>query len=143
LLSTAPFADETRFDARLEDFNDIISLLREFITLKERHKAWLICNLSVRLSFSFDLGIISPLWPVSSRCRDPFIRREAINLLYLVRRREGVWSSVVTAMVIEKIMLIEERNLQDTREARDIPSAARIRLLDVQYDPGIVAKLEG
>jgi hypothetical protein len=142
LLATAPFAGETLFDDRLEDFKDIISLSREFIALEERHKASLICNLSVSLSFSFDLGIISPLWLVGGRCRDPFVRREAINLLYLIRRREGVWSSLVAAMVLEKIMLLEECGLQGIREARDIPSAARIRLLGVHYQPGRAAGLD-
>jgi len=35
LLPTFQFADETLFDAHLEDFKDIILLSREFITLED------------------------------------------------------------------------------------------------------------
>ena len=140
LLPTLPFANETLFDAHLDDFKDITSLAKEFMDLEERYRASLIYNLSIRLSFSFDLGIISPLFLVGSGCRDPLVRREAINLLYLLRRREGVWSSVVAAMVIEKTMMKEEGGLRDIKTAADVPSQARVRLLNVHYEPGRAAK---
>ena len=136
IVSTLSTEKEDVFDDHLEEFRKIVSLTRTFIELDEEQKKSQGCNLSGRTSFSFDLGVIPPLWVVSSRCRDPGVRREALRLLFLARRREGVWSSVLLAMCVQKLIHIEESGIAEVRVAKDIHLGNRIRVLMIRYEPG-------
>ncbi|RAL12944.1 Zn(II)2Cys6 transcription factor domain-containing protein [Aspergillus homomorphus CBS 101889] len=60
-------------------------------------------------SFSLDLGIIGPLYDVATLCRDPVIRREAVNVLRSASRQEGVFNSYVCAVVADKVISLEEK----------------------------------
>jgi Fungal specific transcription factor domain/Fungal Zn(2)-Cys(6) binuclear cluster domain len=62
----------------------------------------------IKPSFSLSLGIIPPLYVVSTRCRDPVIRRRAIHLLSICNRREGIWDSWLSSRVARHILEIEE-----------------------------------
>ena len=84
--------------------------------------------------FSLDVNIVSPLYIIAHRCRDPVIRRRAISLLYSAPRQEGLWHSVVTAHVCEKIMLVEEAGLGEVKTCEDIPQANRIAEVDVKFN---------
>ena len=85
-------------------------------------------------SFSIDMNIISPLYSVAHRCRDPLIRRKAISLLYAAQRQEGIWNSVVTARVAERLMEIEEAGLGEIKSCEDVPRWARITSVHVDFD---------
>ncbi|GAB1198126.1 hypothetical protein APSETT444_007434 [Aspergillus pseudonomiae] len=65
-------------------------------------------QLSQKRAFSFDLGIVSPLYIVGVRCRDIQIRRRAIWLLETCKRREILWDSTITAMTARRVMEFEE-----------------------------------
>jgi hypothetical protein len=58
--------------------------------------------------FSFDLGVIAPLYYTALRCRDQAVRRKAIALL---RRsaslREGIWSSAMAANMAQRFVDVE------------------------------------
>ncbi|GAB1314165.1 Aspercryptin biosynthesis cluster-specific transcription regulator atnN [Madurella fahalii] len=62
----------------------------------------------IKPSFSADLGIVPPLYVVATKCRDPRIRRQAIQLLRSSARREGMWDSELTARIGMWIAEIEE-----------------------------------
>jgi Fungal specific transcription factor domain len=62
----------------------------------------------IKPTFSLSLGIIPPLYIVSSRCRDPVIRRRAIHLLSICNRREGIWDALLGAHVARRILETEE-----------------------------------
>lgn len=66
----------------------------------------------IKPSFSADLGIVPPLYVVATKCRNPMIRRQAIQLLRSSSRREGMWDSELVARIGMWIMDIEEE--QDT-----------------------------
>ena len=85
-------------------------------------------------TFSLDMNIVSPLFSIAHRCRDPIIRRRIIALLYSAPRQEGLWNSILTARVAEKIMTIEEAGLGEVRSSADIPDKNRITEVDVQFD---------
>ncbi|KAF2813711.1 uncharacterized protein BDZ99DRAFT_567463 [Mytilinidion resinicola] len=57
---------------------------------------------------SFELSPIVPLFLCATRCRDPILRRRAMELLLISRRREGVWDSVGAAGVGAEVCKIEE-----------------------------------
>lgn len=85
-------------------------------------------------SFSLDMHIIAPLYCVAHRCRDPVIRRKAISLLYATPRQEGIWNSILTARVAQRLMEIEEAGLGRIQSCSDVPEWARITGVNVQFD---------
>ena len=84
--------------------------------------------------FSMDQNIVFPLFNIAWRCRDPIIRRRAIALLYSSPRQEGLWHSIITARVAEKIMMMEEAGLGEVTCSADVPDENRITEIDVRFD---------
>ncbi|KAI9149197.1 mercuric reductase [Paramyrothecium foliicola] len=62
----------------------------------------------IKPSFAADMGIVPPLFLVATKCRDPVLRRQAIQLLRSSARREGMWDSSMIAKIAEWIMILEE-----------------------------------
>ena len=75
-----PSTTEMVFDQSNDDFTYIITRYRDLLE-----------NSQIQSSavFADGLGLIPPLYLVASRCRDPFLRREAIALLRVMHRHEG------------------------------------------------------
>jgi hypothetical protein len=65
----------------------------------------------IKPSFSADLGIVPPLYVVATKCREPHIRRQAIQLLRSSARREGMWDSELTARIGMWIAEVEEEDV--------------------------------
>ncbi|KAK4690572.1 hypothetical protein P7C71_g6246, partial [Lecanoromycetidae sp. Uapishka_2] len=84
--------------------------------------------------FSLDMNIVAPLYVVAHRCRHPVIRRKAIALLYAAPRQEGIWDSILTARVAEKLIHIEEEGLGNITCPADVPDWARISEVSVKFD---------
>ncbi|TKA27600.1 hypothetical protein B0A50_04432 [Salinomyces thailandicus] len=59
-------------------------------------------------TLSFSLGIVDPLYEVCAKCRDPFLRRKALNLLARHPRQECMWSSWSAWKVGKFILRLEE-----------------------------------
>jgi hypothetical protein len=78
----------------------------------------------------FDSGIIGPLYVVAVLCRNPKIRRKALNLLETNPRREGVWDSILGAKAAIVIMNIEEEGM----EGDYIPEHSRLRGIKLTSD---------
>jgi hypothetical protein len=76
--------------------------------------------------FTLDVGIVGPLYDTARICRDPLIRRKAINLLRQYPCREGLWDSLLAARAAERQMEIEESAVPEVRSAGDIPGWARV-----------------
>ncbi|KAI4213141.1 MAG: hypothetical protein LQ351_004295 [Letrouitia transgressa] len=88
----------------------------------------------IRPTFCLDTSIIGPLFTVAHKCRDPSLRRKAVELLFSTPRQEGVWDSVITARVAERIVAIEEAGLGEVKCAADVPGWARINYIEVHID---------
>lgn len=132
LLATLPFKDEMLFDAYVDDFREIVSLCSDFAELEKTPKS----QSASHVSFSFDLSIIMPLYLTATRCREPKIRRAARDLLLTMQRREGLWQSGVTGLVVQQVIKIEESGLSTVASCQDILPQYRIRLMQMHYDPG-------
>ena len=108
--------------------------------------------LSQATSFSFSPGVVSPLYVIMTRCRDPTIRREALLLLRTCKRREGLWDSALAATLGQKIINIEEGractlhndiadpstklgNGRAVTSAGQIPNHARVRMVKPTFLP--------
>jgi hypothetical protein len=72
---------EMIYDEHLEDFKYVLLEFRDLLENSQIQSSAL---------FENDLGLIPPLYLVASRCRDPLLRREAISLLRLMHRHEGL-----------------------------------------------------
>ncbi|KAI7975052.1 hypothetical protein EIK77_001912 [Talaromyces pinophilus] len=98
----APTFSWDKFNAQ---FAEIVSLAASIVSNQDTGSA---TATSVRPLFSLDNGIIAPLYEVATLCRDPVIRRKAVQILRSAPRQEGVFNSHLSAMVAEKIIEIEE-----------------------------------
>jgi len=92
-----------------------------------------------RPTYSMSLGVIAPLFATAVRCRNPIIRRQALQILLMCNRKEGLWDSIISAKVAERVICIEETHLFEERQDRcvgRIPEHARIRQLEASFfDP--------
>jgi hypothetical protein len=64
-----------------------------------------------RPRFSFEVGILPLLCIVGSKCREPALRRQAIELLRKCPVQEGLWEPFGTSRICEWMMEIEEMGL--------------------------------
>jgi hypothetical protein len=136
LACTVPFQDEMLFDKYSADFEHILDECERYVVLSEEQGLEEVGPHPFQLKFSVDLRILPPLWMTASRCREPRLRRRAIHLLLKARRREAEWSSVFNAYLLERIMAIEEDERDGINRAQDVASHARIRVVQIHYDPG-------
>ena len=121
ILKVGFFGPETRWDSEVEKFREITRLAATLIDAPiEPEKQ------SRFASFGFDIGIILPLLLTGHHCRDPFIRREAVRMLYSSNRQEGVFNSIGAAAIAEAILHAEERGLDNVQCAADVPETQRI-----------------
>jgi len=66
---------------------------------------------SSKASFTTAFRTICSLNLVAQKCRDPAIRREAIRLMLLNPRREGLWDSIIAAKVCLWQLKLEEEDM--------------------------------
>jgi len=76
--------------------------------------------------FTMDLGIVGCLYDTARVCRDPLLRRKAIQLLRQSPCREGLWDSHLAASTATRQMELEEACVIEVKHAQDVPGWARI-----------------
>lgn len=136
-LASACLGPETDNDAHVATFAKTIDLAEEMI--QQRHQ-----SVSSTPSYSFELGTILPLFLVGWKCRDPQLRRKALQLLYKCPAREALYSADIHARALRMVIQVEEDNtcafrIQTQNDCvRWPPEHCRIRGVTVQYetDPG-------
>lgn len=80
--------------------------------------------------FTFDLQTVWPLDIVAKKCRESFVRREAIRLLACKPRREGIWDSLLAAKISLWVVEIEEEGQVNGF----IPEESRVRQIGTKLD---------
>lgn len=141
ILFLMMFSDrELQFDNFVPQFKAIVNLALEVVGDEERRAAAARCPdprycvhrspqpdifggyeynaCHIKPSFCADLGIVPPLYVVATKCRDPKIRRQAIQLLRSSSRREGMWDSELTARIGMWVSAIEEEDGDGEQSAR-------------------------
>ena len=126
-LGRTYFDDQTLWDQFLPLFNQIVSLAAEILDFGSKSRRY--------PTFSLDMGVVGPLYEVASRCRDPVIRRKAISLMKSRCMQEGVWNSILTAKVAERLVEIEEDGLDEVKSCHDVPDWARLSFVAPVFDP--------
>jgi hypothetical protein len=140
-LSVKHTDTEETWDQFEQEFNTIVTLAEALVETSY------ITNTSCQgiPSFSFHLGILSPLFLTCIRCRDPTIRRRAFHILSSSRRCEGIWNSHLAAKVAGQAIGVEEKDVwqsaprSETRHSHNLSSAniradARVKSVLVEYD---------
>ena len=85
-------------------------------------------------SFSMESGINLHLYTVACRCRDPIIRRRALQVLRSANRCEGFWRTEMVYYVASKIIKLEEEGL-DVQTCEDVPEEARLQNVVIVLKP--------
>jgi hypothetical protein len=92
-------------------------------------------------SFSSGLGYVMPLHMIAARCRNPRIRRRALQLLQNSARREGLWDGVLTGKFVTTTVDREERLASMYAAQEAVPSDTRVREVKVEFLSERKAKL--
>ncbi|RWQ94965.1 hypothetical protein C8Q69DRAFT_498780 [Paecilomyces variotii] len=122
-LKTCLSPDEMVFDNHISDFEEIISIATTFINDETTNHQKKESNDSCGI-FCGEMGIISPLYYTALKCREPILRRKAINLISSYHRREGMWDGILYAKVAEFVMVMEEeKQLSLPVEMRGLPAS--------------------
>jgi hypothetical protein len=69
--------------------------------------------------YSFDLGVIGPLFYTAVKCRDPTVRSKALSLLRHpnIPHREGMYNAEMSAVISQRVTVMEETFLRDSIHA--------------------------
>ncbi|KAL7928248.1 hypothetical protein V8C35DRAFT_318612 [Trichoderma chlorosporum] len=106
--------DEMIFDSHNLDFG---TLLRQAVELWDMMRnAYLAFKklsgyVMPAICFTADMGFIPPLYYTVVKCRQPNLRRMAIEMLISAPHREGAWSGPLVARMAQYIMGIEEGHM--------------------------------
>jgi hypothetical protein len=136
LLVTGLSKEEIINDRYTQQFRQIVSVCRRLFEMerdwdRRNRTTWL-----TTLKAQFGLGVVMSLYIVATRCREPFIRRDAIASLREWPSKNGIWDSLHAAQVAEWIMGIEEEMACGDN---NIPEEARVRMSSLK----VTTKREG
>ena len=95
---------ETAFDSHMDKFTSVITLSESLLIKGTVGDAL--------PHFTFEMGLIPPLYFTAINCRHPLLRRKAVALLRQGSRREGLWDAEPMARVAERVIELEENNLE-------------------------------
>jgi tetratricopeptide (TPR) repeat protein len=95
---------ETAYDSHMDKFTSIITLSESLLVKGAIGDAL--------PHFTFEMGLIPPLYFTAINCRHPLLRRKAVALLRQGPRREGLWDAEPVARVAERVIELEENNLK-------------------------------
>jgi hypothetical protein len=98
-LSVCLSIEECAADFHVDGFREVVELGGRLTRTEPREK------------FSFEMRIIPPLYYTAMKCRDPSIRREALQLLRLAPPREGLWDARIAMRVAQRAIELEERDM--------------------------------
>lgn len=88
----------------------------------------------IKRQLGFTPTYIPSIGYVGTRCRDPFIRREAITVLRSFHRTEDQWDSFLVTDITEFITKLEVRATSEPVESSaDVPTSARVQLMSAGY----------
>ncbi|KAI1611116.1 hypothetical protein EDD36DRAFT_313123 [Exophiala viscosa] len=92
------------------------------------------------------LGIVLPLHTVAARCRNPKVRRKALDLLLNGARRECLWDAGMTANITQKTLDIEEEGADEGMDIssdrpKRIPGEKRVEEVKVEFQDDRKARL--
>ncbi|KHN94345.1 C6 zinc finger domain protein [Metarhizium album ARSEF 1941] len=86
--------------------------------------------------FYMEIGILPALFFLSSKCRDPEVRRRAIEIMETNHIQEGIWNSKMAAKVAKRVITLEEGEFI-VKSSNDVDDLARVRRVAVHAGPEV------
>ncbi|EFQ25889.1 C6 zinc finger domain-containing protein [Colletotrichum graminicola M1.001] len=135
--------NELIFDLYTHQFASVVSHAREILDIIQPSSSELPTPAadtpgSHVPEYAVNIGLSPPLFYTAIKCRVPRIRRQAVELILLGQRHEGIWDAELSARVAREVITIEERGVQDSprdgkRDSPDplstIPNPPRVHRL--------------
>jgi hypothetical protein len=114
-ISTCISPTEVAFDDQIQEFSIIVALASSLLSNPDSYIGPLPkSSTNGRVSFTFEMGVIAPLYFTALKCRDPKLRSKAISLLSsCVPRREGFWDADILVYITRRVAEIEEARLDE------------------------------
>ncbi|TKX21839.1 fungal specific transcription factor domain-containing protein 49 [Elsinoe australis] len=125
---------ETDFDAYKAEFSDIIECAGRLTSISSPN-----INSLKSTAFTFDHGNVSAIFLVALKCRYASIRMKAIDIMYALPAREGLWDTRLSARAARRIMEIETTATQEQSDSipGDLPPEhCRVFTADIMEDQG-------
>ncbi|KAK5947549.1 hypothetical protein PMZ80_001702 [Knufia obscura] len=104
--STEFDATHTAQDSLLHRFERIIQCAETLLDAAKANRS----SAPTPTPFSFEMGIIPPLFFTGTQCRHPLIRRKTIELLRRAPKQEALFAAELNARAIEKVIELEEHD---------------------------------
>jgi hypothetical protein len=103
------------FDAHLDSFKALLVHAKVLIASLYPRRTWSHHDPqpNAAANFAFDTALVPALFYTAQRCRCPDTRREAIALLSQNLPREGLWDPEKHRIVAERIVEIEEKEVDE------------------------------
>jgi hypothetical protein len=117
--------DETIWDGYSVQFNEMLNYAEASMQIDDSE-----ATSDRQPRFHMDTGVIPILFAIITRCRDPFIRRRAIELMTRNPMQEGLWNSVLVGKVAQRLITLEEGAVA-IGSSNDIPAEARVQGISV------------
>jgi hypothetical protein len=140
LLAIRLRIDIFRPDERESAFDDLEAHLEEILrhceVLAQRKQGEVFKG---QRSCSSGLGYVMPLHLVAARCRNPRLRRRAVQLLLSSSRREGLWDAHLAGRIASQTMEMEEQAMGSLLDGGEtVPADRRVRQvkIDLQGERG-------
>jgi hypothetical protein len=114
-----PLSSEMIWDDYLPQFDAAVKLARDFLDTAEAGERQLAYPF-----FSLHIGIIPPLYLIATKCRDPRIRHEALDLLQRCKHREGCWNGPKAFAIVRLMVAAEDEGLE-VQCCADVPESRR------------------
>ena len=111
---TSPPPD-TVWDIHTPDFDSVVTLAESICSTTTSSGA------ECEPSFTFEMGIIIPLYIAALKCRQPSIRQRALAILAKSPRREGFWDSRMAVSMAERIIEAEDCEAKGEMGLLDLP----------------------
>jgi hypothetical protein len=86
--------------------------------------------------FYMEIGILPALFFLSTKCRDPEVRRRGIGIMANNHIQEGIWNSGMAAKVARRVMTMEEGEFA-VKSSNDVNDMARVRRIAVHAGPEV------
>ena len=98
--------EQSCFDAHHEVFEQIVYHATSIINARSASSNHGATSLSYPSGPG--IGCIPPLYFTATKCRDPVIRRWALNIIRRAPKRDSIWSKIPTTAILERIIAFEE-----------------------------------
>jgi hypothetical protein len=141
MLSVRLRIDFLRPEQRESAFDELEAYLEgmlgycEFLVEQDRTKRE--STAPLQPSCSSGLGVVAPLYMVSVRCRNPQIRRRALQLLSVCHRRDGIWDAALAGRIAAQAQELEEGSGHNRA-----PDEERVREVKIDFQGDNSASLQ-